>query len=395
MNTLLDSLGVDLQEFIDLRRDLHRYPELSFREHRTSDIVAQRLLEWGYKVERGLGGTGVVGQIARGDGERHIGIRADMDALPIEEDSGYAWVSKARGVMHACGHDGHIAMLLAAAKALACDMSWTGTLTLIFQPAEEEGSSRSGAARMIEDGLFEKYPVDAIYAMHNAPGMPQGTLLFRDGPAMASSDKAIIRIIGRGGHAARPDQTADPTVAAASLVMALQTVVSRNIAPTQTAVISVGLLNAGRAYNVIPQEATVGLSIRALEPAVRELLERRICAIAQDQARSYGCEAEVEYGHGYSALVNTLPETDFARSVALEMLGPEQVVTQRSAATGSEDFAFMLECKPGCYLFIGNGAPGTPGSCTLHNRSYDFNDENIVIGAAYWHLLARRYLAPD
>lgn len=398
MDAFLKSLGTDVQEFIDLRRDLHRHPELSFAEHRTSDIVASRLARLGYTVEQGMGGTGVVGQLRRGNGLRQLGIRADMDALPIEEKNSYSWVSQSKGVMHACGHDGHTAMLLAAAQALAHDSSWTGVLTLIFQPAEEQGGPRSGAVRMIEDGLFDKYPVDAIYSMHNAPGVPQGRLQFREGSAMASSDRATIRLVGVGGHAAKPEQTIDPTVAAASLVMALQTVVSRNVGPSQSAVISVGMLQAGGtkadgAYNVIPQDAVLGLSIRALDPAVRSLLEERIREIAHGQANSYGCMAEVEYFRGYAPVVNTRRETEFAKAVGLELLGSERVDLERPAAMGSEDFAFMLERKPGCYLFIGNGSAGVQGGCPVHNPNYDFNDDNVAIGGAYWHLLAKRYLS--
>lgn len=398
MDAFLKSLGTDIQEFIDLRRDLHRYPELSFVEHRTSDIVASRLARLGYTVEQGVGGTGVVGQLRRGNGLRHLGIRADMDALPIDEKNSYSWVSQSKGVMHACGHDGHTAMLLAAAQALAHDSSWTGVLTLIFQPAEEQGGPRSGAVRMIEDGLFDKYPVDAIYGMHNAPGVPQGRLQFREGPAMASSDRATIRLVGVGGHAAKPERTIDPTVAAASLVMALQTVVSRNVGPSQSAVISVGMLQAGGArtdgaYNVIPQDAVLGLSIRALDPAVRSLLEERIREIAHGQANSYGCMAEVEYFRGYAPVVNTRRETEFAKAIGLELVGSEHVDLERPVAMGSEDFAFMLERRPGCYLFIGNGAPGAKGGCSVHNPNYDFNDDNVAIGGAYWHLLAKRYLS--
>lgn len=399
MDAFLKSLGTNVQEFIDLRRDLHRHPELSFAEHRTSEIVAKRLARLGYTVEQGIGGTGVVGQLKRGNGLRHLGIRADMDALPIEEQNSYAWVSRSRGVMHACGHDGHTAMLLAAAQALANDPSWTGTLTLIFQPAEEQGGPRSGAVRMIEDGLFEKYPVDAVYGMHNAPGVAQGRLQFREGPAMASSDRATIRLVGAGGHAAKPELAIDPTVAAASLVMALQTVVSRNVGASHSAVISVGTMHAGEstpngAYNVIPQEVVLGLSIRALDPAVRALLEERIRELAHGQANSYGCMAHVEYVRGYAPVVNTPRETDFAKSIALELVGPDRVDLERPAGMGSEDFAFMLEQRPGCYLFLGNGSPGAKGGCSIHNPNYDFNDDNVAVGGAYWHLLARRYLSP-
>jgi hippurate hydrolase len=372
---------------------VHSYPELSFAEHRTGNLVAEKLASWGYKIERGLGGTGVVAQIKRGTGCKHIGIRADMDALPIQEQNEYEWVSKIKGAMHACGHDGHTAMLLAAAKSLAADPTLNGTLTLIFQPAEEFGKSGSGAARMIEDGLFDKYPVDAVFAMHNAPGVSQGTLGFRSGPAMASADTAQIRIKGTGGHGAMPQHAVDPVVAAASIVMALQTVVSRNVDPTLSAVVSVGAIHAGNAFNVIPSEVTLKLSIRALEPAVRDLLERRIRALVEDQAGSYGASVEIDYDRGYPPLVNSREETDFARSVGIELMGPAKVIAEMPPTTGSEDFAFMLERKPGCYLIIGNGAIGTPGGCSVHNPRFDFNDNNIAVGGAYWVLLAKRFLS--
>jgi hippurate hydrolase len=278
-------------EFVGVRRDIHHHPELPFKEQRTSDLVAERLREWGYTVERGLGGTGLVGQLRRGTGTRTLGLRADMDALPIQEDTGLPYASSHAGVMHACGHDGHTAMLLGAAKALSERGAFSGTLNLIFQPAEEYGTRDSGAMRMIEDGLFTKYPCDAIFGMHNMPGIPQGRLVFRDGPAMASSDKVYITLHGRGGHGAMPQRAVDPVVAAASLVMALQTVVSRNVDPQQTAVVTVGVLQAGTTNNVIPASARLELSVRALEPAVRDLLQQRITELTQAQAQSIGVTA--------------------------------------------------------------------------------------------------------
>jgi hippurate hydrolase len=385
--------AAELASFIALRRDLHQNPELSFGEHRTSDIVAAQLSAWGYQVERGLGETGVVGQLVRGSGKKHLALRADMDALPIQETGTAQWTSRKMGVMHACGHDGHTAMLLAAAKRIADNVQFSGTLTLIFQPAEEVGNSKGGAARMILDGLFDKYPCDAVFAMHNAPTVPQGMLLLRDGPIMASSDQAHITLKGNGGHGAMPHLAADPVVAAASLVMALQTVVSRNVDPQATAVVTVGVLQAGSAHNVISGSAKLELSIRALDPAVRDVLQQRITALAHDQARSFGIEAEVDYVRGCPPTVNTVAETAFARDVALELLGPQRVMSPCPAATGSEDFAFMLEKRPGSYLLIGNGAAGGPNSCMVHNPGYDFNDDNIAVGAAYWALLAQRYLA--
>ncbi|MDP4299698.1 M20 aminoacylase family protein [Leptothrix discophora] len=387
-------------EFIALRRDIHRQPELAFEEHRTAALVAERLAAWGYAVERGVGGTGVVGTLVRGDpaapGARRLGLRADMDALPIQEANGLPWASTRPGLMHACGHDGHTAMLLAAARRLAEQGRFDGTLNLIFQPAEEGGG---GALRMMADGLFERHPCDAIFAMHNMPGVPQGRLVFRDGPAMASSDYATITLDGVGGHGAMPQHAADPVVAAANIVMALQTVVSRNVDPQQMAVVTVGALHAGQANNVIPARATLELSVRALDREVRALLERRIKALVTAQAESLGVTATIAWRPGYAVLVNTKAETDFARSVALDLLGPAHVTLDGPALSGSEDFAFMLERVPGSYLLIGNGATGSgdeprPGACMVHNPGYDFDDDNIAVGAAYWVALAERFLAP-
>jgi len=389
---LLQTVQRHADEIIAIRRDIHHNPELSFKEQRTSDLVAERLQTWGYQVERGLGGTGLVAQLKRGSGTRTLGIRADMDALPIKEETGLKHASRNAGVMHACGHDGHTAMLLGAAKVLAERGSFSGTLNLIFQPAEEYGKIDSGATRMIEDGLFDKYPCDAIFAMHNMPGIPQGTLVFREGPTMASSDKVLITLRGTGGHGAMPHRANDPVVAAASLVMALQTVVSRNVDPQETAVVTVGVLQAGSANNVIPQSAYLELSVRALLPAVRDLLQKRITELAHAQAQSFGMTAEVNYQRGYAVLINTKAETDFARQVAVELVGAERMIPQAQAVTGSEDFAFMLEKRPGCYLMIGNGDSG-PNGCMVHNPGFDFNDGNVATGTAYWTLLAERYLS--
>ena len=392
MNTVLDpgvleALRAAASEFVDIRRDIHRHPEMGFKEHRTSALVAARLKAWGYEVDVGLGGTGVVGTLRRGTGKKSIGIRADMDALPIAEASGRAWASEHPGLMHACGHDGHTAILLAAARQLAEAGDFSGTLNLIFQPAEE---GLGGAVKMMDDGLFERHPCDAIFALHNSPGVPQGTLVFRDGPMMASSDAVKITLDGRGGHAAFPHRAADPVVAAASIIMALQTVVSRNVDPLLTAVVSVGTLHAGTAVNVIPETATIELSVRALDPEVRDLLEARIKALVQAQAESFGVRAQVDYHRGYAVLVNNKPETDFARQVALDLLGPGRVVLEGPQVTGSEDFSFMLQKRPGCYLLIGNG--DGEGSCMVHNPGYDFNDDNIAAGSTYWVALAQRYL---
>ena len=379
-----------IEEFIGLRRDIHRHPELAYEEHRTSALVADKLRQWGYSVTTGLGGTGVVGQLVRGTGKVRIGLRADMDALPIEENNGLAWSSCKPGLMHACGHDGHTAMLLAAAQMLALQTSWSGTLNLIFQPAEEGGG---GALRMMQDGLFEQFPCDSIYAMHNMPGFPQGQLVFRNGPTMASSDYMSITLQGQGGHGAMPHRANDPLVAAASLIMALQTVVSRNVDPLQPAVVTVGSIQAGKANNVIPDTAQLEISVRALDPQVRVHMRQRLHELVQLQAQSYGVKAHIDWRDGYAVLVNDTQCTAQALQVARKHFEPEQIVDNGPMLTGSEDFAFMLERVPGCYLFIGNGTGQEPGACMVHNPAYDFNDHNIAIGAQYWVALVNDLLS--
>ncbi len=392
MTYLLQALQARAGEFISLRRDIHRHPELAFNEHRTAGLVADKLEAWGYAVQRGVGGTGVVGTLVRGSGTRCLGIRADMDALPISEASGAGWSSVYPGVMHACGHDGHTAMLLAAARHLAEQGAFDGTLHLIFQPAEEGGG---GALRMMEDGLFERFPCDAVFAMHNMPGIAQGHFVLREGAAMASSDYATVTLTGTGGHGAMPHRAADPIVAAASIVMALQTIVSRNIDPLQAAVVTVGALHSGQANNVIPALATLEISVRALDREVRATLERRIKALVAAQAESLGVQAQIDWRPGYAVLVNTPAETALARDVAIELVGAGRVTPQGPPLTGSEDFAFMLERVPGSYVLIGNGTDGSPGAggCMVHNPGYDFNDDNVATGSAYWVLLAERFLA--
>ena len=386
---LRQALNPQVGEFIRLRREIHSEPELAFEEHRTAALVAEKLESWGYAVERQVGGTGVVGRLTRGTGARRLGLRADMDALPIAETTGAPWASRRPGVMHACGHDGHTAMLLAAARRLAEDGGFSGTLQLIFQPAEEGGG---GALRMLDDGLFERYPCDAVFAMHNMPGVPQGHLVFREGAAMASSDYASITLTGFGGHGAMPHKATDPIIAAASIVMALQTIVARNVDPQQMAVVTVGALHAGKANNVIPATAALELSVRALDREVRSTLERRIKALVAAQAESFGVEARIDWRAGYAVLVNTPEQTAFAREVGLELRGASGITLQGPAQSGSEDFAFMLERVPGSYLLIGNGDGDSAGACMVHNPGYDFNDDNIAIGAACWTLLAQRFL---
>ncbi len=391
MTDTLTALQALSEEFTAVRRDIHRHPELGYQEFRTSDLVAERLASWGYQVTRGLGGTGLVGQLVRGQGSKRLGLRADMDALPIQEATGLPHASCHAGLMHACGHDGHTAILLAAAKHLAEHGQFDGTLNLIFQPAEE---GLGGAKKMMDDGLFEQFPCDAIFAMHNMPGHPPGKLLLRDGATMASSENITITLEGQGGHGALPHVAIDPVVAGASVVMALQTIVSRNVAPLQMSVITVGSLQAGKANNVIPQSATLKLSVRSLDRGVRQLLNQRIREVVEGQAQCFGVKARIDFLGGYPVLVNTQAETDFARQVALELVGPENVELQTEPLTGSEDFAFMLEQVPGSYLLIGNGdeASGGHGACMVHNPNYDFDDGNIAIGAAYWVRLTERFL---
>ncbi|MFZ9254443.1 MAG: M20 aminoacylase family protein [Hylemonella sp.] len=393
---LLDSLQERAAEFVNIRRAIHRHPELAFEEHQTAALVADNLRSWGYAVEQGIGGTGVVGTLVRGNGKKRLGLRADMDALPIQETSGVAWRSELPGMMHACGHDGHTAMLLAAARHLAERGDFSGTLHLIFQPGEEGGG---GALRMMEDGLFERYPCDAIFAMHNMPGIPQGNLVLRQGATMASSDYATVHLHGLGGHGAMPHLACDPVVAAASIVMALQTIVSRNVDPQLTAVVTVGAIQAGQANNVIAAQARLEISVRALDPQVRRMLEQKVKAIVTAQAQSFGVQAEIDWRPGYAVLVNTEKETNIARQVALELMGPDRVTLQGPALTGSEDFAFMLERVPGSYLLIGNGDATHGGvaahACMVHHPGYDFNDSNIPVGSAYWALLAERFLSDE
>jgi hippurate hydrolase len=383
----ITSLHEELQV---LRRHLHAHPELAYKEHATSELVARMLQDHGYVVTRNIGGTGVVASMTVGEGKRSIGIRADMDALPIHEATELPYASVNNGVMHACGHDGHTTMLLGAAKYLAGTRNFSGTVHLIFQPAEEIGSN-SGAASMIADGLFERFPCDAVFGLHNHPGVEEGKFLFRSGPFMAAGDKALITIRGVGGHAARPHLTVDPVVVSSSIVMALQTIVSRNIDPTQAAVVTVGVLRAGSANNVIPDTATLELSIRSFNEAVRKDLRKRIEILVTSQAASYGASADIEYIDGYPVVVNTPAETAFAIEVAKELAGSANVVETFDLVPASEDFAFMLQERPGCFFRLGNGVGAD--RYMVHHPKYDFNDSVLPIGAAFWALLVERFLS--
>ncbi|MBB6562225.1 hippurate hydrolase [Acidovorax soli] len=381
-------------EMVALRRHIHAHPELAFEEFATADLVAARLAEWGYAVHRGLGGTGVVGTLRLGSSPRALGLRADMDALPIHEETGLPYASTHAGKMHACGHDGHTAILLAAARHLAQERNFDGTLHLVFQPAEE---GLGGGRKMIEDGLFEQFPCDAIFALHNMPGHPVGTFGFMGGPFMASSDSVTITVKGRGGHGSAPHLAADPVVAAAHIVLALQTIVSRNVDPREMAVISVGAIHGGDAPNVIPGSVLMRLTVRAYRPEIRALLRERITALVQAQAATLGVQAEVDYHWRYPALVNDVASTDFARQVALDWLGEDGLMPDLQPLTGSEDFSFMLEQCPGSYLIVGNGVGDTHGTggCMVHNPGYDFNDACLPLASTYWVKLTERFLAHE
>ena len=388
-----------------LRQDIHQQPELAFEEHRTASIVAQMLSLWGYEVHEGIGRTGLVGVLSFGSLENAdpksapgFGFRADMDALPIMEQTGKRYASKRPGRMHACGHDGHTASLLGAARLIAqrkaaglCN-DWYGRLHLIFQPAEENGQDGGGAMAMVKDGLFERFACDQIFGMHNAPTLSLGKVHLRSGPMMASSDRVDVVISGKGGHAAFPHSTIDPTIAAASVILALQSIVSRNVDPFGSAVISVGKLLAGEhgSHNVIPQSARLELSVRALDPKVRDLLERRIHEVIGLQCESFGCSATIDYRKGYPVLVNHPKSSALVEQVARECFGDSMVDGQAAPVAGSEDFASMLEARPGCYFLMGNG--DAPGSCMVHHPGYDFNDDLLPSSIRLWSALAQKLL---
>lgn len=377
-----------MAEVLATRHHLHRFPEIGLSEFKTSDYVAEQLTALGYEVTRGLATTGVVATLRNGSSGRSVGIRADFDALPILEETGLPYASEIPGVMHACGHDGHTAMLLGAAKILAERRNFDGVIHLIFQPAEE---NFGGARIMIEDGLFERFPCDAVFALHNDPEIPFGHFALREGPIMAAVDECKITVNGRGGHGAEPQSTADPIVCGASIVMALQTIVSRNIHPLDPTVITVGGFHAGAASNVIPERAEMVLSIRSFAPRVRDQLESRIRAVAEGQAASYGMGVTIDYQRGYDPTVNHKAETDFVRDLAVSFAGQDKVYDLPRPMMGSEDFAYMLAERPGSYFFL--GTQRTPNDPPLHHPRYDFNDDILPIGTTFWVELAERYLS--
>ncbi len=377
----------DMPELVAIRHHLHQHPELGLSEYGTSDYLAEMLTTLGYEVTRGLSKTGLVATLRNGTSNRSVGIRSDIDALPILEETGAAHASKTEGLMHACGHDGHMTMLLGAARLLAERRNFDGTIHLIFQPAEE---NFGGARLMIEDGLFERFPCDAVFALHNDPSLAFGEVYLRDGPIMAAVDECRIVVNGRGGHGAEPQETADPIIAGASIIMALQTVVSRNLHPLDPAVVTVGAFHAGQASNVIPERAEMLLTIRSFDPTVRDLLEERIRAVAEGQAASYGMSVTIEYERGYEPTVNHAAETEFARQVARRVVGAEKVHDVQRPMMGSEDFGYMLAETPGSYFFL--GTKRTERDPPLHHPRFDFNDDVLPIGAALWVELAESWL---
>ncbi|MEK1926375.1 MAG: M20 aminoacylase family protein [Rhizobium giardinii] len=385
--TLSVNLTNSMPELVAIRHDLHAHPELGLEEVRTSNFVATCLEGLGYTVTRGLAKTGLVATLKNGASNRSIGIRADMDALPIFEETGLDYASKTPGLMHACGHDGHTAMLLGAARAIAERKNFDGTVRLIFQPAEE---NFGGAKLMMDDGLFEKFPCDAVFALHNDPGLPFGHFAFRAGPVMAAVDECKITVHGRGGHGAEPQDTADPIVCGASIVMALQSIVSRNIHPMDPSVVTVGSFHSGSASNIIPARAEIVIGIRSFDPKVRDELERRIHLVAENQATSFGMTATVDYQRSYDATINHKAETDFVRDLALRFAGADKVIELPRPYMGSEDFAYMLQARPGSYFYLGSAT--STNEKPLHHPAYNFNDDLLPIGAAFWTELAEAYL---
>ena len=384
---LVEPILAYLPELQEIRRDLHAHPELCYEEQRTADVVAAKLTEWGIPIVRGLGVTGVVGIIKNGSSNRAIGLRADMDALPMQEINGFAHASRHPGKMHACGHDGHTAMLLGAAQHLAQHRDFDGTVYLIFQPAEEGGG---GARRMMDEGLFQQFPMDAVYGMHNWPGIPEGHFGVVSGPMMASSNEFRVSVRGKGAHAAQPHRGIDPVMVAVQIAQAWQTIVSREKNPLESAVLSITQIHAGSATNVIPDEAELVGTVRTFSTGVLDLIQRRMEEMATGVAAAFNASVDFSFKRNYPPLINHPEQTAFAVEAMRDVVGADRVDTNVEPTMGAEDFAFMLQEKPGCYVFIGNGegahrAGGHGlGPCQLHNTSYDFNDNLLPIGASYW-----------
>ena len=392
---LIESIVTNAASMATIRRDLHAHPELCFQEVRTADVVAAKLSEWGIPIHRGLGTTGVVGIVKAGSSDRAIVLRADMDALPMQEFNTFAHASQHPGKMHACGHDGHTAMLLAAGQYLANNRNFDGTVYLVFQPAEEGGG---GAREMIKEGLFEKFPVQAVFGMHNWPGASVGKFAVSAGPVMASSNEFKITVRGKGGHAALPHNAIDPVPVACQMVQAFQTIISRNKKPVDAGVISVTMIRAGEATNVIPDSCELQGTVRTFTIEVLDMIEQRMREVAQHTAAAFGAQCEFEFVRNYPPTINAAHEADFARGVMASIVGASNVGEQEPTM-GAEDFSYMLQAKPGCYSFIANGDGAHRemghggGPCMLHNPSYDFNDDLIPLGATYWARLAEAWLA--
>jgi hippurate hydrolase len=395
---LIESILAQAPSMAAIRRDLHAHPELCFEEVRTADIVAAKLTEWGIPMHRGMGTTGVVGIVhGRDSGAcgRGVGLRADMDALPMQEFNTFAHASQHAGKMHACGHDGHTAMLLAAAQHLAQHRDFDGTVYLIFQPAEEGGG---GAREMIKDGLFTQFPMEAVFGMHNWPGMPAGSFAVSPGPVMASSNEFKITIRGKGSHAALPHNGIDPVPVACQLVQAFQTIITRNKKPVDAGVISVTMIHAGEATNVVPDYCVLEGTVRTFSIEVLDMIEQRMRELSDGLCAAFGARCEFTFDRNYPPTINSGPEAAFAREVMATIVGADKVLAQEPTM-GAEDFSYMLQAKPGAYCFIANGdgqhreMGHGGGPCTLHNPSYDFNDELIPLGATYWVELATRWLA--
>ena len=392
---LIESILAHAQQIAAMRRDLHAHPELCFQEERTADLIAGALTEWGIPVHRGLGRTGVVGIVKQGSSTRAVGLRADIDALPMTEHNRFAHASVPPGRMHACGHDGHTAMLLAAARHLARHRHFDGTVYLVFQPAEEGGG---GAREMIKDGLFERFPMEAIFGAHNWPGMKVGQFAMREGPVFASSNEFKITLHGKGAHGAMPHNGVDPVAVACQVVQALQTIVSRNVRPIDTAVVSVTMIHAGEVTNVIPDSCVLEGTVRTFSTQVLDLVERRMKTIAESVCTAFDARCEFSFHRNYPPTVNHAAETGFARQLLGEVVGADNVL-DFEPTMGAEDFSYFLLEKPGCYFLIGNGDGSHRegghglGPCMLHNPSYDFNDDLIPLGATAWVRLAEKWLA--
>ncbi len=393
---LIEPILSDVAEITKIRRDIHAHPELCFEENRTADVIAKALTGWGIPVHRGLGKTGVVGIVKNGTSSRAVGLRADIDALPMSEHNSFPHASTHAGKMHACGHDGHTAMLLAAAKHFSKHRNFDGTVYLVFQPAEEGGG---GAREMIRDGLFDKFPMEAIFGAHNWPGMPVGMVGVNPGAMMASSNNFRVRIKGKGSHAALPYLGIDPVPVACQMVMAWQTIITRNRKPIDPGVISATMIHAGEAINVVPDSAEIRGTVRTFSVETLDMIERRMKEVAEGTCAAFGATCEFEFNRSYPPTVNHAAETEFVRKTLAQVVGEANVVPFEPTM-GSEDFSFFLQAKPGCYFTLGNGDGAHRlgghglGPCMLHNPSYDFNDELIPVGASCWVKLAEAWLAP-